>query len=66
MTTPAIEAVAFDVNETLFTLDRLRPAFTDAGRPVFICTAASYTVADPSWASSAWMSGLIARRARSG
>jgi 2-haloacid dehalogenase len=31
MTASAIEAVAFDVNETLFTLDRLRPAFTDAG-----------------------------------
>ncbi|MFE9657309.1 haloacid dehalogenase type II [Micromonospora sp. NPDC006431] len=29
--TPPIEAVAFDVNETLFALDRLRPAFTDAG-----------------------------------
>jgi 2-haloacid dehalogenase len=27
----AIEAVAFDVNETLFSLDRLGPAFTDAG-----------------------------------
>ncbi len=26
-----IEAVAFDVNETLFALDRLRPAFSDAG-----------------------------------
>ena len=31
MTASAIEAVAFDVNETLFGLDRLRPAFTDAG-----------------------------------
>jgi 2-haloacid dehalogenase len=31
MSAPAIEAVAFDVNETLFSLDRLRPAFTDAG-----------------------------------
>jgi hypothetical protein len=27
----AIEAVAFDVNETLFSLDRLGPAFTDVG-----------------------------------
>ncbi|ROO52019.1 2-haloacid dehalogenase [Micromonospora sp. Llam0] len=26
-----VDAVVFDVNETLFTLDRLRPAFTDAG-----------------------------------
>ncbi len=26
-----IEAIAFDVNETLFTLDRLRPAFADIG-----------------------------------
>ena len=31
MTILPIEVVAFDVNETLFTLDRLRPAFTDAG-----------------------------------
>jgi 2-haloacid dehalogenase len=31
MSAPAIEAVVFDVNETLFSLDRLRPAFTDAG-----------------------------------
>jgi 2-haloacid dehalogenase len=31
MSAPAIEAVAFDVNETLFSLDRLRPAFTEAG-----------------------------------
>jgi 2-haloacid dehalogenase len=31
MNTSAIEAVAFDVNETLFALDRLRPAFTAAG-----------------------------------
>jgi 2-haloacid dehalogenase len=31
VTTAAIEAVAFDVNETLFSLDRLAPAFTDAG-----------------------------------
>ena len=31
MNTAPIDAVAFDVNETLFTLDRLRPAFTDAG-----------------------------------
>jgi 2-haloacid dehalogenase len=31
MNAPLIEAVAFDVNETLFSLDRLRPAFTDAG-----------------------------------
>ena len=29
--TDGIEAIAFDVNETLFSLDRLRPAFTDAG-----------------------------------
>jgi 2-haloacid dehalogenase len=26
-----IEAIAFDVNETLFSLDRLKPAFADAG-----------------------------------
>jgi 2-haloacid dehalogenase len=26
-----VEAIAFDVNETLFSLDRLRPAFADAG-----------------------------------
>lgn len=31
MNAPAIEAVGFDVNETLFSLDRLRAAFTDAG-----------------------------------
>jgi 2-haloacid dehalogenase len=31
MNASPIEAVAFDVNETLFALDRLRPAFTDAG-----------------------------------
>ena len=31
MSTAAIEAVAFDVNETLFALDRPRPAFTEAG-----------------------------------
>jgi 2-haloacid dehalogenase len=31
MSTSPIEAVAFDVNETLFALDRLRPAFTEAG-----------------------------------
>jgi 2-haloacid dehalogenase len=31
MNASPIEAVAFDVNETLFTLDRLRPAFADAG-----------------------------------
>jgi len=31
MSVPAVEAVAFDVNETLFSLDRLRPPFTDAG-----------------------------------
>jgi len=29
--TDGIEAIAFDVNETLFSLDRLRPAFTDVG-----------------------------------
>lgn len=29
--TSRIEAIAFDVNETLFSLDRLRPAFADAG-----------------------------------
>jgi 2-haloacid dehalogenase len=31
MTAPTVEAVAFDVNETLFSLDRLRPAFGDVG-----------------------------------
>jgi 2-haloacid dehalogenase len=28
---PEVGGVVFDVNETLFSLDRLRPAFTDAG-----------------------------------
>jgi len=28
---PGVGGVVFDVNETLFSLDRLRPAFTDAG-----------------------------------
>jgi len=27
----AIDAVVFDVNETLFSLDRLRPAFVEVG-----------------------------------
>jgi 2-haloacid dehalogenase len=31
MGAPTIKAVVFDVNETLFSLDRLRPAFSDAG-----------------------------------
>ncbi|MCW2629361.1 MAG: haloacid dehalogenase, type [Mycobacterium sp.] len=31
MSRARIEAVVFDVNETLFSLDRLRPAFNDAG-----------------------------------
>jgi 2-haloacid dehalogenase len=31
MSVPEVRAVVFDVNETLFSLDRLRPAFADAG-----------------------------------
>jgi 2-haloacid dehalogenase len=31
MNQPAVAAVAFDVNETLFCLDRLRPAFGEVG-----------------------------------
>jgi len=31
MDTPEVQAVAFDVNETMFSLDSLRGAFTDAG-----------------------------------
>lgn len=31
MTDPAVEVVAFDVNETMFALEGLRPAFTAAG-----------------------------------
>lgn len=31
MSPPVVEAVVFDINETLFSLDRLRPAFGDAG-----------------------------------
>jgi 2-haloacid dehalogenase len=31
MAAPKVDAVVFDVNETLFSLGRLRPAFTDAG-----------------------------------
>jgi 2-haloacid dehalogenase len=31
VTVPGIGGVVLDVNETLFSLDRLRPAFTDAG-----------------------------------
>lgn len=31
MNVPRVEAVVFDVNETLFSLDRLRVAFSDAG-----------------------------------